>query len=97
VCVWAFAPPCSIDLLAVQLIPVHPQDFQSDLSLPFNTKLLTATIVFGYITALFHLLFALALTMWRDRPDLLQVGTGRDQGVVSPDVPPLFYLHTFMM
>jgi hypothetical protein len=47
---------------------------QSQESLPFNTKLLTATIVFGYVTALFYLLFALALTMWRDRPDLLQVG-----------------------
>ncbi|KAJ9517706.1 hypothetical protein QJQ45_004019 [Haematococcus lacustris] len=41
--------------------------------LTFNTPLLAAAVAFGYINAILSGLFGVLLSLWTDRPDLLQL------------------------
>lgn len=47
--------------------------FEHELGASFNTRLLTATIVFGYLSAACYVLFGLVLLPWREHPELLTV------------------------
>lgn len=47
--------------------------FTHDAQLSFNTRHLTATVVFGYVTGLLYFAFGFTLMWWAEKPDVFQI------------------------
>lgn len=64
--------------IAMQLHSYRPlmDAFTHQLGTSFSTSLLGASVVFGYISAITFIGFALLLTLWVDKPGLFEVTHG---------------------